>query len=329
MSLSDRAKRILVYMSIIITIIVSGQYIYCNIFNAYEVYMNNKPLAYVKNKEDFYNVEKDIKKDLEKRFGRLTSQDNIEFRKTLVNSKYISDRNTLKSIIFKNSKTSVSAVLMKSDGKKIGVLANENEMIKVLDAAKNEYKNRNKTEDIKLDNHITYTKEIDNINDVNTVDEIVKKIKEDSSNSLICFSKEQESISVQSSNLSRASTKINLLQFPAKGSITSPFGMRWGRMHNGIDIGASMGDPIYAAMDGKITCAEWEDGYGKVIKIDHGVGIQTIYGHCSSIDVSVGQTVKRGDKIGLVGSTGNSTGPHVHFEVRVEDVPQNPITYLK
>ena len=100
-------------------------------------------------------------------------------------------------------------------------------------------------------------------------------------------------------------------------------------MHNGIDIGASMGDPIYAAMDGKVICAEWEDGYGKVIKIDHGVGIETVYGHCSSIDVNVGQTVKRGEKIGLVGSTGNSTGPHVHFEVRIEDVPQNPITYLK
>ncbi|WP_411679575.1 M23 family metallopeptidase [Clostridium thailandense] len=329
MSLSDRAKKILIYISIIITIIVSGQYVYCNIFNAYQVYMDDKPLAYVKNKEDFYNVEKDIKKDLEKRFVKVTSQDVVDFRKALVNSKYISSKNELKSIILKNSKMSVSVVLMKSDGKKLGTLANENEMIKVLDTIKNEYKDKNKTEDLKLNNHITYVKEIANINDVNTIDEIVKKVKEDSNNSLVCFSKGQESNSVQSSNLSRASSKINLLQFPTKGNITSPFGMRWGKMHNGIDIGASMGDPIYAAMDGKVICAEWEDGYGKVIKIDHGVGIETVYGHCSSIDVNVGQTVKRGEKIGLVGSTGNSTGPHVHFEVRVEDVPKDPITYLR
>lgn len=329
MSLNERAKRILVCMSVVITTLVSSQYIYYNRFNAYEVYMNGKSLAYVKNKEDFYNVEKDMKNDIEKRFGKISSKDDTEFRKAWINSKYISNSNTLKNRIIKISNINVPAVLMKSDNEKLGILANENEMVKVLDIIKNQYKEKDKDGEYKLNNHITYTRETVSIGEVNTIDEIVKKVKEDSNGSLVCFFKSTETTGVKNISLSRAANTINFIQFPAKGTITSPFGMRWGQMHNGVDIGASMGDPIYSAMDGKVTCAEWEDGYGKVIKIDHGIGMQTVYAHCSSIAVNIGQTVKRGEKIGEVGSTGRSTGPHVHFEVRVEEVPQDPMKYFK
>lgn len=329
MSLSDRAKRILVYLSIVITAIVLSQYIYFNRFNAYEVYMNGKPLAYVKNKEDYYNVEKDIEKDLEKRFGKITSKDSTSFKEVLINSKYISNSNTLKNIVIKNSNISVSVVLMKSDSKELGILASESEMIKILDIIKNEHKEKDKSAEFKLKSNITYVKKDVNIKEVNTVDEAVKKAKENPNDPLICFSKETEPAGVENLSLSRGANAISFLQFPSKGTITSPFGMRWGKMHNGIDIGAPMGNPIYAAMDGKVICAEWEDGYGKVIKIDHGVGVETVYGHCSSIEVNAGQSVKRGQKIGEVGSTGNSTGPHVHFEVRVKEAPQDPMRYLK
>ena len=153
-------------------------------------------------------------------------------------------------------------------------------------------------------------------------------INENKKDPLVCFIKENEVNKVQKLSLSRAASLSSVMNTPSRGGITSPFGMRWGKMHNGVDIGASMGDPIYAAMDGKVFCTEWEDGYGNVIKIDHGEGVQTTYAHCSSIGVSLGQYVKRGDKVGEVGSTGNSTGPHVHFEVRVDNVPQNPLKYL-
>lgn len=112
------------------------------------------------------------------------------------------------------------------------------------------------------------------------------------------------------------------------GSITSEFGKRWGRMHYGIDIAANSGTSIYAAFDGKVACAEWETGYGNVVKINHANGLQTIYGHCSHIDVKAGQTVKKGVRIAEVGSTGHSTGPHLHFEVRLNGKPQNPLKYL-
>lgn len=125
-----------------------------------------------------------------------------------------------------------------------------------------------------------------------------------------------------------AAAYVLALDEPSRGAITSNFGERWGRMHYGVDIAANTGTPIYAAMDGVVLCAEWESGYGNVIKINHSNGVQTIYGHCSKLFVKTGQTVNKGQKIGEVGSTGNSTGPHLHFEVRVKGKPVNPMSYL-
>jgi murein DD-endopeptidase MepM/ murein hydrolase activator NlpD len=118
------------------------------------------------------------------------------------------------------------------------------------------------------------------------------------------------------------------LIWPVQGVLTSPFGMRWGRMHEGIDIGAAQGTPIYAAATGTVNYAGWESGYGNLTLIDHGNGLATAYGHQSQIAVSSGQAVSRGQLIGYVGSTGHSTGPHLHFEVRVNGVPNNPLNYL-
>ena len=116
--------------------------------------------------------------------------------------------------------------------------------------------------------------------------------------------------------------------WPARGSVTSGFGYRWGRLHAGIDIGAPTGTPIYAAKGGVVSFAGTMGGYGNIVVVDHGDGMTTRYGHQSQILSSVGQTVHPGDQLGKVGSTGNSTGPHLHFEVRINDQPQNPIGYL-
>ncbi|MSO96570.1 MAG: M23 family metallopeptidase [Thermoleophilia bacterium] len=118
------------------------------------------------------------------------------------------------------------------------------------------------------------------------------------------------------------------LAWPAPGAVTSPFGQRWGRMHTGIDIGSSTGAPIVAAAAGTVLVAGWGDGYGNTVVIDHGGGVATLYGHQSSIGVAVGQSVTRGETIGAVGSTGRSTGPHLHFEVRINGSPVDPLGYL-
>lgn len=114
------------------------------------------------------------------------------------------------------------------------------------------------------------------------------------------------------------------------GPRTHPITGVRGKMHTGIDMAAPQGSPIYAAEDGVVILAEWWSGYGNAVIIDHGDGLWTLYGHIRNggIKVSNGQTVKRGQKIAEVGSTGNSTGPHLHFEVRENNVPVNPNKYL-
>lgn len=110
--------------------------------------------------------------------------------------------------------------------------------------------------------------------------------------------------------------------------LTSCFGPRWGTNHNGIDLAVPTGTEILASAEGTVIQAGWNGGYGISVYIDHENGIITRYGHMSESLVSVGQTVKQGDLIGLSGSTGDSTGPHVHFEMREKDVPVDPAKYV-
>lgn len=126
-----------------------------------------------------------------------------------------------------------------------------------------------------------------------------------------------------------AKTGTGAFRVPAFGSITSRFGYRWGRIHEGVDISGRIGQPIYAADGGKVIFSGVESGYGKLIKIDHGNGLVTFYGHCSRLLVNAGQSVSKGDQIALLGNTGHSTGPHVHFEVRKDGRPVDPLKYLK
>lgn len=123
-------------------------------------------------------------------------------------------------------------------------------------------------------------------------------------------------------------------QLPAAGRLSSPFGYRVhpisgaGRLHAGQDIAAPSGSPIYAADTGVVASAGWRGGYGNAIVIDHGGGLATLYAHQSRLGVSAGQQVTRGQLIGYVGTTGYSTGPHLHFEVRENGTPVNPAAYL-
>jgi murein DD-endopeptidase MepM/ murein hydrolase activator NlpD len=123
--------------------------------------------------------------------------------------------------------------------------------------------------------------------------------------------------------------------WPVAGAIRGGFGMRHNpfggsssEFHKGQDISAPYGSRVIATADGVVVIAGWLRGYGQVVYVDHGNGISTRYGHLSRIDVVPGQTIKQGDPLGLVGSTGRSTGPHLHYEVRIDGTATNPIPYL-
>ena len=121
------------------------------------------------------------------------------------------------------------------------------------------------------------------------------------------------------------------LSMPCSGRITSPFGYRVHpithvyKLHTGVDISVPSGTPIHAAADGVVVCAQWYGAYGYAVVIDHGGGVQTLYGHNSKLCVKPGETVKRGQVIAHSGATGYATGPHCHFEKRVNGMPVNPL----
>lgn len=118
-------------------------------------------------------------------------------------------------------------------------------------------------------------------------------------------------------------------------SLTSGFGMRnhpvlgGRRQHKGIDLSSPIGTPIYATADGVVSRADWFSSYGLYISLDHGASLETRYGHLSRLNVAEGQLVRKGDLIGYVGSTGRSTGPHLHYEVRIAGTAVNPIPYMQ
>jgi len=132
-------------------------------------------------------------------------------------------------------------------------------------------------------------------------------------------------------NLYRIAAEKAPFDTPVKSTFrySSGFGKRWGRMHNGTDFAAPIGTPIYSTADGVVTTAGWSSGYGRLIKIQHEFGIETRYGHLNAIRVQVGQRVSRGERIGDMGNSGRSTGPHLHYEVRVGGQPVNPMIYIR
>lgn len=135
-------------------------------------------------------------------------------------------------------------------------------------------------------------------------------------------------LSVRSASGSSGVPSSSGLIWPAGGPVVSGFGMRWGRLHTGIDIAAGYGVPIRAAAAGTVVSAGWNGGYGNYTLVDHGNGLSTGYAHQSSIAVGAGTRVSQGQVIGYVGNTGHSFGPHLHFEVRVGGSPVDPLGYL-
>ena len=167
-------------------------------------------------------------------------------------------------------------------------------------------------------------------------DELINKISEGLKTTSVEASKQQASFKEISTYLSKQRSILAATPsiWPINGWITSGFGKRASPLtgepgrHYGVDIANEVGTPIRATADGLVVYAGWQNGYGRMVVIEHGYGFSTRYGHCSSVDVKVGDEVKRGQIISYVGSSGRSTGSHLHYEVRIHGVPVDPVKYL-
>ena len=173
------------------------------------------------------------------------------------------------------------------------------------------------------------------INDLVSVDEVVAKLYVEKKKEVkVANTSSRASAGYVNTNTTTSSGKTSLgisLIRPISGTITSRFGARSSirsSAHTGLDISAPKGTAIKAAASGTVTFAGWKGSYGYMLVISHGNGVQTYYAHCNQLYASVGQTVSQGETIAAVGSTGNSTGPHLHLEIRVNGVAYNPQNYV-
>lgn len=284
---------------------------------AYSVSLNGEDIGYVGDEEKFKNeVNENILTPSESNVA-FVELDNVEYTFSLVSRNEINEDEVM--LALEQSAQNVYRVYevadLNNEETKVYVNTME-EAEEIVSTLKEQY---SEIEPDLVINQIY----LDNVDEVN--EETIKLAKQELTDNL------QEELEEKEKVDSRTINGIYLAVVPVTGRITSRFGAVESirdHTHKGIDIAATRGTPILAAASGTVTFAGWSSGYGYLVKIDHGSGVETYYGHCSKLYVSAGDTVEAGDKIAAVGSTGNSTGNHLHFEIRLNGEQVNPQKYV-
>lgn len=284
---------------------------------AYSVSLNGKDLGYVGDEEKFKNeVNENILTPSESNIA-FVELDNVEYTFSLVSRNEINEDEVM--LALEQSAQNVYRVYevadLNNEETKVYVNTME-EAEEIVSTLKDQY---SEIEPDLVINQIY----LDNVDEVN--EENIQLAKQELTNSL------QEELEEKEKVDSRTVNGVYLAVVPVTGRITSRFGAVESirdHTHKGIDIAATRGTPILATASGTVTFAGWSSGYGYLVKIDHKNGVETYYGHCSKLYVSAGDTVEAGEKIAAVGSTGNSTGNHLHFEIRLNGKQVNPQTYV-
>lgn len=299
----------------LIVTILSTIFIFTKYTPAYAVTLNDELIGYVSNKESFgQKIQNEVLTSSNENVA-FVALDNVNYKYEFVNTNAINEGsviNTLKE----NSKSIYKVYEVSNGNEDDAVYVNtEEEAQEIVDKLKSEY---NKvTDDLSITT--LYLEE-------EVSDEAIELAKAKINEKLKAEQEEKEKIE------SRTVNGIYLAVLPVTGgTISSRYGANESvrnHTHKGLDIAASYGTPIKAVADGTVIFSGTESGYGNLIKIDHGNSVTTYYGHCSKLLVSTGANVKAGDVIAKVGSTGNSTGNHLHFEIRINGSYVNPQKYI-
>ena len=283
-----------------------------------EVTIAGETVGYVANKNEFENKVNDIINKEEEAKLFTTIENMPEYKLKLVDKSEKTNEETILAKLEENSETTYKLYAVTLDGKEKTVLASLKKKKKIVDEMTSKYE-----DDLELDIGIV------DVITTNKKDESTVKVAKQSLNEDIeeKIDEIEEEIEIESHTVQGIYLEVT----PVSGIITSRFGNResirsYG--HTGLDIAAPAGTPIRVTADGEVTFSGYSGGYGYVVKVSHGNGIETYYAHCSELYVSTGEKVKAGDIIAAVGSTGNSTGNHLHFEVRIDGVEVNPQNYL-
>ena len=287
-----------------------------------EVTIAGENVGYIANKDEFEEKLNNIINKEEEAKLYTTIENMPEYKLKLVDKSEKTNEEAILAKLEDSSETTYKLYAVTLDGKEQTVLASLDEAEKIVDEMTEKYE-----DDLELDIGIVDVITTDK-KDESTVKVAKSDLKEEIEKKIDKIEKEiAEKKEIESHTVNGVYLKVK----PVSGIITSRFGNResirsYG--HTGLDIAAPAGTPIKASADGTVTFSGYSGGYGYVVKMSHGNGIETYYGHCSALYISAGEKVKAGETIAAVGSTGNSTGNHLHFEVRVNGTEVNPQNYL-
>ncbi len=272
----------------------------------YKVTIGEETIGYVTNKDKVEQIVEDYINTQDENIAFIEVKDLPKYELNLVGWNIEDSTNSVLQKVKDESVVTYLLYAIKVGDEQPQYVSTLEEAKQVVEELKNEFEG---ILDLKIGVEEVFTSDLENIQ---SIDMSVAKVNLDTE------------------IISNCDSAINgiILSKPISGIVTYRFGPRWGRTHKGIDIAANTGTPIHPCSDGTVTFTGWYGGYGNLIIVDHGNGVQTYYGHCSKICVSTGQEVTRDTIIGLVGSTGNSTGPHLHLEILKDGVVQNPQNYL-
>lgn len=310
-----RTLKIMILGFILITTIILIKY-----KPVYEVTTESETLGYISNCEQF---EKIIKEEILNQKGQnvdsISLKEETKYERKLIARNKQTDEENIIQKLNDNVITTYKFYTVALNNKPQAYVDTIEEAEEVTKKIKSEYKGNDLELDLTIEEKYT-----DNAEEVKT--ETVKSAKKECEKTVESLLKEKEAKEALA-----VINGINVSVLPVKGKISSRFGhvsrIRSGA-HTGLDIACSTGTPIKVVSAGTVTCASYNGSYGNLIKVDHGKGVSTWYAHCSKIKVKVGQKVSAGDVIGAVGSTGNSTGSHLHLEIRIKDTAINPQRYI-
>lgn len=282
----------------------------------YNLFLDGKKVANIDNKEVFEEVEERLTNyylkvhNLENvpiNWTRI--KEDVSFEKDIVNLKDISSEDDLYELILSNNQNNNTIATVEIVARKTYLENKEGNKVQVVSLS-------NRSNQKEQENRKKYDKEV---------------VKEITYNNDKYIGMRKISSKMLRPSLSEVQgNELFYLNNPSKNNvITSPFGLRWGgEKHHGIDIAGNIGDPIFAAESGFASLVSYNSIYGNYMKLNHGKGVETLYGHCDVMFIKEGEYVTKGQIIGKIGNTGRSTGPHLHFEVRVNGKADNPLNYV-
>ena len=315
---TTRALKIMILGFILIIAIITLKY-----KPVYEVKISGKTLGYIENKKEFQEqIKQEILNQEGENIDNITLNEEPKYELKLSNKKQKTNEEEIIANLQKNNTTityKYYVVALNSESKTYKTYVNTIEQAEeVVKNIKEDYDN-----DLELD--LTVSEEYtENKEDIKTdTIEVAESNLEENVQELIDEKKAKEAIATING--------INIGVLPVSGIITSRFGESSSirsSTHTGLDIACSKGTDIKVVADGTVTFAAYNGSYGYLVKVDHGNNVETWYAHCNVITANVGDKVEVGDKIAEVGSTGNSTGPHLHLEIRINGVAVNPQKYI-